>query len=124
MSNIAIELALITEHKGGIATIALNDELLHEQSNRARMALVKVLTTLTKAQLFEDLSRCPADKTLPISVDRNHAEIVMQLKLLRVPTGEFLLLTYFGGEADPSVRLADGLKHAIEVVDIIEKQGV
>lgn len=124
MPEIAIELALITEHKGGIATIALNDELLTDSSERGRLAIVKALTTLAKVQLFDDLERCPIGRTIPISIDKNHSEIVMQMRLMRAPGGGFALLTYFGGQADPRVKLTDAIKHAIEVVDIIEKQGI
>lgn len=124
MKPIAIEAVLITEHRGGLATIALNNELFEPLSLRERDTLIRTILTLTRANLVSDLEALDDERrTIELSPNKSHEEIILQLRALVTPSGEFTLLTHFGGEADPRTRLCDGLRHALEVVAICEENG-
>lgn len=123
MKPIAIEAALITEHPGGLATLAVNNELFEPLSMAEREQLIKSVLTLSRSKLLKDLEVVAGHERITISPDKSHREFVMQLRILVTPEGKFTLLTYFGGKAHPDTRLHDGLLHAIEVVATCEANG-
>ena len=124
MNPVAIEAALITEHPGGLATLALNTELFEPLSLRERDTLIRTILTLSRANLTNDLDTLEdAERTIDVSPNRDHQGVVMQLRVLVTPAGGFTLLTHFGGEADPETKLCDALSHALEVVATCENNG-
>lgn len=123
MKPIAIEAALITEHPGGLATLAVNNELLEPLSLREREQLIKSVLTLTRTKLMSDLDSVAGHEKISISPDKSHKDFVLQLRILVTPEGRFSLLTYFGAQANPETRLHDGLLHALNVVAICEQEG-
>lgn len=123
MKPIAIEAALITEHPGRLATLAVNNELLEPLSLREREQLIKSVLTLTRTKLMSDLDSVAGHEKISISPDKSHKDFVLQLRILVTPEGRFSLLTYFGAQANPETRLHDGLLHALNVVAICEQEG-
>lgn len=123
MKPIAIEAALITEHAGGLATLAINNELFEPLSVREREQLIRSILTLSRNKLNEDLELVSGHERIAVSPDPTHQNCVMQLRVLVSPQGRFTLLTYFGAQADPETRLHDGLLHALEVVAVCEGKG-
>lgn len=123
MRPIALEAAIVTEHENGFATLALNNDLLDGLAKEEQEKVVKSLLVLARQKLAQDIVQCPKDKRITPSVDSNHKEFVMQLKLLVSPTGKFSLLTYFGGGAEPSTLLRRGLHHAVEILGAVEERG-
>lgn len=123
MKPIAIEAVLITEHPGGLATLAINNELFEPLSMAEREQLIKSALILSRSKLLKDLELVAGHEPIAISPDKGHRKFVMQLRILVTPEGKFTLLTYFGGKAHPDTRLHDGLLHAIEVVAICEANG-
>lgn len=119
----AIEAAIVTEHDNGFATLALNNNLLDGLEKSEQETLVKSLLVLARQKLTQDISTCSGDKRITPSVDQAHDDFVLQLKLLVSPSGKFTLLTYFGGEAEPSTFLRRGLYHAVEVIATVEARG-
>lgn len=120
MAEVAIEVALVTEHKSGIATLALNQDLLDSLSKDEQEKAVRSLFILARQKISEDLQKVPNEKLVPVSIDAQHNDLVMQLKLLLAPDGSFVLLTYFGGEVNPQLSLRKCLSHALEVVATVE----
>lgn len=123
MTPIAIEAALITEHPGGLATLAVNNELFEPLTLQEREQLIKSVLTLSRTKLLNDLDLVAGHERISISPDRSHKNFVMQLRILVTEEGKFTLLTYFGGHAHPDTRLHDGLLHALEVVATCEAKG-
>jgi len=124
MKPVAIEAVLITEHPDGLATIALNNELFEPLSLRERDTLIRTILKLSRANLVSDIESLEdRERPIELSPSKDHSAVVLQLRALVTPTGEFTLLTHFGGEADPRTRLCDGLQHALEVVAICEESG-
>jgi len=123
MKPIAIEAALITEHAGGLATLAVNNELMEPLSPAERDQLIRSMLVLSRNKLLKDLDQVTGHERIRISPDKSHKSFVMQLRVLVTPEGRFSLLTYFGGQADPKTRLHDGLQHALQVVAVCENNG-
>jgi len=123
MRPIALEAAIVTEHENGYATLALNNDLLDGLEKEEQERVVKSLLVLARQKLALDIVQCPKDKCITPSVDENHEDFVMQLKLLVSPSGKFSLLTYFGGAAEPTTLLRRGLHHAVEVIGAVEENG-
>jgi len=123
MQPIAIEAALITEHIGGLATLAVNNELLDPLTTSEKDQLIRTVLVLSRNRLLNELEQVSGHESIPISADVTHSEFIMQIRILVTPEGKFSLLTYFGGQADPATKLHDGLLHALQVVTVCEKQG-
>lgn len=123
MSQVALEAAIVTEHSNGYTTLALNNELLEGLSKSEQEDLVRSLLLLARRKLATEIVTSPPDRSITRSVDSAHDDLVLQLKLLVTESGKFTLLTYFGGEAEPSTPLRSGLHHAVEVLGAVEQRG-
>jgi len=122
MTPVATELALLTEHANGKATFALNDSLLEGLNHKERDKVISSTLKMTRKSLLNDLELPLGQRRIEISADPSHEKFVMQLRMLLNERGEFSLLTYFGGEADPRTTLQLGLAHALQVVLMCAKQ--
>ena len=120
MRPIAIEALLITEHGNGLASIAVNEGLLGPLSPEEQDQFMRSIFKLSRSWLLKDLEQVGGHEKISPSIDPVHKDFVMQIRGLVTPVGDFSLLTYFGGLANPETRLHDGILHALQVVATCE----
>lgn len=123
MKPVALEAAIVTEHTNGFATLSLNNDLLDGLEKDEQEKVVRSLLVLARKKLAQDIVNSAKGKLITPSVDLSHKDFVIQLKFLVAPTGDFTLLTYFGGAADPTTLLRRGLHHAVEIIGAVEERG-
>lgn len=118
----AVECVSITEIPGRDAVTVLNETVFGPLRTDPRQftGMLRSFCVMGRAQLAEDIRRAPADALVPVSGADRLAGAVMELKLCLTEGGDFVLLTLFGGKADPATTLCDALEHAIKVLSVVE----
>ena len=116
---IAVECVSITEIPGRDAVTVLNETVFGPLRSDPRQftGMLRSFCTMGRAQLAEDIRRAPADALVPVSGANR-----LELKLCLTEGGDFVLLTLFGGKADPATTLRDALEHAIKVLSVVEAE--
>lgn len=122
LESVAFEVVNVTETVGGQAVVLFNDEFLQSGGNVGGdfQKLLKGLFVLARHRLAVELDRVGVSEVVTVSVVPAHVDKVLVLSLLWSVSGEFDLLTYFGGAVGEGVLLRDGLVHALEVLVAVE----
>lgn len=118
------ELLWIAEYPGKEAVIAADEETFSTYSESEKQTFINSLIVLGMDKLNLDLLNIPMNdnnKTIPLSVDARHKNIVVGMSFLMNDEKDFELLLYFGGKAHPQTELKKGLFHSMKVLETIKQ---
>lgn len=118
------ELLWIAEYPGKEAVIAADEETFSTYSESEKQTFINSLIILGMDKLNLDLLNIPMNdnnKTIPLSVDKRHKNIVVGMSFLMNDEKDFELLLYFGGKAHPQTELKKGLFHSMKVLETIKQ---
>ena len=113
----AIDAALITEHRDGLATLALNNELFEPLAHAERESLLRMIVRFGCASLRAEIEETSDEEPVRLRPARDETSCVLQLRLIVTPTGGFSLAVDFGSAVDPGVSQREALEHALAVLN-------
>lgn len=117
------ELLWIAEYPNKEAVIAADEDTFSVYTETQQKEFLNSLITLALDKLSVDLlnvSIHDESQSIPISVDSRHKNIVIGVSFLMNLEKDFDLLLYFGGKADDSTELSNGIYHAAKVLQTIQ----
>jgi len=117
------ELLWIAEYPGKEAIVATDDDVFSSYSDDQQKVFLESLIVLALDKLSVDLlnvSIHDESQSIPISVDPRHKNIVVGMSFLMNGDKNFDLLLYFGGKADDSTELSNGIYHAAKVLQTLQ----
>ena len=118
------ELLWVAEYPDKEAVIVADDTQFSRYEYKQQQVFLDSLLTLALDKLSVDLlnvSIHDESQTIPLSIDPRHKNIVVGMSFLMNQDKDFDLLLYFGGKADSSTELSNGIYHAARVVQTIQE---
>lgn len=118
--NYYIEAGFIVEYPEGQCGVLFNDVYTKHLTSAERKEFVQALIVIARDWAFRDVESVDPDQIITTTPIANLDNAVMAIRFLLDPDMNFAMNVYFGGRANTSKTIREGMQHAIEIITEVE----